>query len=77
LSFNNCYFQKNEILRCVIETLQLGDYLDVDSKNKRGETALHEVAMYGKTHEVQILVEKGAFVDVTKDLNLVLENGHD
>jgi ankyrin repeat protein len=80
-TINNCYFQKNEILRNVIETLQLGDYLDVDSKNEQGETAPYGVAMYGKTHAVQMLFEKRAFVDVvTRDdetpLYLAVDNGH-
>jgi ankyrin repeat protein len=80
-TIKNCYFQEDEILRFVIDTLQHKYDFDVDSTNERGETALHIAAMYGKTYAVQMLLEKRAFVyALTKDyktpINLALDNGH-
>jgi ankyrin repeat protein len=67
-TIRNCYFQEDETLRFVIDTLQHIDHFYVDSTNERGETALHLAAMYGKTYAVLMLLEKGASVNVvTKD----------
>jgi ankyrin repeat protein len=80
-TIKNCYFQENETLRFVIETLQHDYDFFVDSKNKRGETVLHFGAKYGKTYAVEMLLEKGASVNIVTannktPLDLARDNGH-
>jgi ankyrin repeat protein len=80
-TIKNCYFQKDETLRFVIDILEHKYHFEVYFCNEREETALHVAAMYGKIYAVQILLEKGANVNALSDndrtpLQLALENGH-
>jgi ankyrin repeat protein len=81
-TIKNCYFQKDETLRFVFDTLKNKYYFYVNSINERGETALHLAAKRGKTYAVQMLLEKGAseYCETKNQktpLTLALENGHE
>jgi ankyrin repeat protein len=81
-TIKNCYFQKDETLRFVFDTLKNKYYFYVNSINERGETALHLAAKRGKTYAVQMLLEKGAYKYCKTEnqktpLTLALENGHE
>jgi ankyrin repeat protein len=81
-TIKNCYFQEDETLRFVIDTIKNKFNFYVDSVNDRGETVLHIAAKYGKTYAVQILLEKGADkYRKTKyqktPFTLAIENGHE
>jgi ankyrin repeat protein len=76
----SCYFQENETLRFVIDTLDDKYDFNVECGYAPGETALHLAAMYGKVYAIQILTEKGASVnalttDNTTPLHLASERG--
>jgi ankyrin repeat protein len=78
-TIKNCYFQENKTLRFVMDTLEHKYDFVMDSTNERGETALHLAAKYGRNYAVQVLLEKGASVNVvTEDyktpLDLALAN---
>jgi ankyrin repeat protein len=80
-TIKNCYFQENETLRFVIDTLQRKYDLKLDSRNKRGGTALHLAAMYEKIYAVKILLEIGASPNVLTvnnetPVDLTLDNRH-
>jgi ankyrin repeat protein len=64
-----CHFQEDETFRFVIDTL--GDKYDfnVECRNAQKETVLHFAAMHSKTYAVQILIEKGASVNVVTNDN--------
>jgi ankyrin repeat protein len=81
-TIKNCYFQLEKTLHFVFDTLEDKHDFHVNSINERSETLLHLAAMYGRTYAVQMLLEKGASVNVvTADnktpLHLALENGHE
>jgi ankyrin repeat protein len=63
-TIKNCYFQLEETLHFVIDTLEDKYDFYVNSINERRETLLHLAAMYGRTYAVQMLLEKGASVNV-------------
>jgi ankyrin repeat protein len=81
-TIRNCYFQKDETLRFVIDILEHKYHFDVYVCNKRHETALHVAAMYGNTYAVRLLLEKGADANTLTTINktplqLALDNGHE
>jgi hypothetical protein len=63
-TIKNCYFEENKTLDFVIETLIERCHFDLGSRNKQGKTALHLAVKYGKAYAVQMLLEKGAVVNV-------------
>jgi ankyrin repeat protein len=68
-TIKNCYFEEKKMLRFVIDTLINKWEFNLNSRNKQGETVLHLAVKYGKTYAVQMLVEKGAFVNALENYN--------